>query len=777
MKRFLNYLGMCSFVAVLLFTGQAMLIQKAEAAKKSTESSSQENKLMHWGADRSVVNRKTRIVELRGNAFLNRDNEEMHADEIDLNLETQFVVARGRVQYQFGTYLVKADQVEVDLKNKTGTITNGNLTNGTFALRGGRLEQVGENRFLVKNFDYTTCIDCPNSWQMTGREADLTIEGYAYIKDFVFKIKDASLAWLPYMILPMKTKRQSGLLFPRFGFNDVYGVYTVLPYYLAPNDWSDMTFGAGYYSNRGERAEVEGRYALTDRSQGQINFFWTRDSEIPDLRYRYAGKIGLTQELPLGFEGKLRVNEVSDSGYPITYSDDIMGRYEPVLSSDLFFSRNDPEISSVISFRRLRNLLYFDDENKPRSGLDGLTVQEFPRVTLNTNDQFLFGGKVAAGVETRFNRFTRGAEPVDYLTPQGTSGLATIREANRFTMIPNFYTTLNPWPWLMLTPSVQYRAFFYNFNNAYDNLARGYLLTQLDMSLQLEKNIATSTPGISYKHTIRPTLTYSNLPIIQESNPDHPFIRQVQDQIRPGQYFDNWDVVPIGTSQSLDTYNTPIGNSLTYGLITQLFKKDNTDPAHPVISKRFEAKVNQTFDIREAKRFFESGQKDNRVILSPLFTQLWYGDDNLNWSVEYTYYSYLDRYQDALFVNNPSPHRFSSTVYWNFESGVHDGVLLFDRSLALNYSYSRLTSKVSSLRAELHFSINDYIIPSVSYSLDLFSDPKQVLDSRYGVIFQSPSRCWRVEAAITRSIDRGTAFVSSFALNLTGNSLDDQLRK
>ena len=760
MKRILSLLSMCSLIVGSFLPAPAYSLPKMGGP---------EGNLMHWGADRTVINRKTNQVELRGNAYLNREDEELHADEIDLNRDTEFVSARGRVRYQFDEYYVKADSVELDLKNKTGTITNGNLTNGTFALRGGRIDQIGFNRYRVKDYDYTTCLDCPNSWQMTGSEADITIEGYAFIKNFVFKVKDASLAWLPYMILPIKTRRQSGLLFPRFGVNEVHGIYAVAPFYWATNRWSDMTFGVGDYSKRGLRLEWEGRYALTNRSQGTMNLYWTRDDEIKDLRYRYAGKIAVTQELPLGFEGKLRVNEVSDSGYPITYSEDIMGRYEPVLSSDLFFSRNDPEISTVVSFRRLRNLLYFNPDGTPRSGMDDLTVQEFPRITVNTNDRFWFDGKVAAGVETRFNRFSRSAGPVDLLNPS----LPTIREANRFTLIPNFYTTLTPLPWLSVVPSVQYRSFFYNFNNSYDNLARGYLLTQLDLSAQFEKVYRTSNPNISYKHIIRPTLTYSLIPIIQESNPDHPFIEQVKDQARPGQYFDNWDVVPLGTTQNLDAYFTPLGNSLTYGMVTQVFKKEKDSSGTSHISKRFEAQLNQTFDIREAKRFFESGQKDNRVILSPLFANLWYGDDNLNFNLEYTYFSFLDRYDQALLDSHASPHRLNVGMTWNWEKGVHDGVLLFDRSLNLGYTYSRLTSKVSSLRTDVHFSINDYIIPSVEYSLDLISVPKLVLDSRYGVIFQSPSRCWRLEAAITRSIDRGIGFVSSFALNLTGGTLGD----
>ncbi len=301
-------------------------------------------KLSQIGADRTILKRRENLVLLRGNAFVFRDNESVRADSIDYDQTRNFVRAKGRVVYQYDAYTIRADEIEVDLVNHIGTAINGNVSNGRFSLRGTRLVQEGMTHFNVTDYQYTTCVDCPGSWEFTGKNADFTIGGYAFIRDFIFKIKDASLVWLPYLVVPVKTERESGLVFPRFGVNQVYGPFVVQPFFWAINPWSDMTIGAGYYGNRGSRFEWEGRYSLTSRSEGTLNFFLTRDSSVPGLNSRFAIKTAMTQELPLGFEGKLRINEVSDSGYPVIYSDDILGRFEPVLSSDLFFSRNDPDV-------------------------------------------------------------------------------------------------------------------------------------------------------------------------------------------------------------------------------------------------------------------------------------------------------------------------------------------------------------------------------------------------------------------------------------------------
>ena len=760
---------MFNLVVEFFLLGFAIFSQNAVASK-----------VVHWSSDNTKVIRQTHMVELRGSAHFSRNDEDLHADEIDYNQETQFIKARGRVQYQYGSFFVKADSIDLDLEKKTGVIYNGNLTNGTFALRGSKMEQLAKDRFLVTDYDYTTCKDCPNAWSMTGKEADLTIDGYAYIKDFVFKLKEAPMIWAPWMVIPIKTRRQTGLLFPRFGVNEVHGVYIVAPAYWAINEWSDTTLGLGYYSTRGGRLEWEGRYALTNRSRGTANVYLTHDTEIPTLSNRYAMKVALTQELPWNFEAKLKVNEVSDSGYPIIYSEDISGRLEPVLTSDLFISRNDPNVSTVFSLRRFRNLLFLDNNATPNpiAGFDPRTVQEFPRIVINTNDQFLFGSKIAAGLETRLNRFSRSSavSPFDFFKdPNPTNpDNPVIREANRFTVIPNLYTTLNPWPWLSLVPSVQYRGFVYNFDNApnYPTLARGYLLAQAEMSLQLEKVVQTENPAVSFKHTIRPQLTYSAIPMIQESR-DHPFISQIQQKARPGQYFDYWDIVPLETSQDLDTYFTPLGHSLTYGVTTQIFKREMQKNGEMKVSRRFEAKALQTWDILATGQTPLAGQPDNRIILSPLFAQLTYSDSKLSAGIEYTYYSYLDRYvpNNAQILTYHSPHRFSTSVGWNIERALRDGVMKFDRSVALTYSFAKLISSYSSMTADFHYSINDYIMPEVRYVFDLMTNPNQILEYRYGLLFQSPARCWSLDTAITRSIDRGFGFIFSFALNLTGGTV------
>ena len=197
----------------------------------------------------------------------------------------------------------------------------------------------------------------------------------------------------------------------------------------------------------------------------------------------------------------------------------------------------------------------------------------------------------------------------------------------------------------------------------------------------------------------------------------------------------------------------------------------------------------QTLDLREAKKTIPSGSSDDRVILSPFFSHLNYDSKFFTAAVEYTYFSYLDRYnKSALLLPYPSSHRLNVGSRWIIESGTRNGIMAFDRSLGLNYSFSKLTSKVSVLSVDVHYSINDYIMPQASFAYNLVTSDQKFLSasrftsSRFGILFQHPSRCWRLDLALTQSVDLGEGFAPTvaFAFNLSGDSfggVDDQLHK
>ncbi|MCC7442113.1 MAG: LPS-assembly protein LptD [Bdellovibrionales bacterium] len=729
---------------------------------------------LHWSSEKTIWDRKNNLVTLIGTAKVSQPGETIDADRIVLDLNARTLDAVGRVHYRASDTLIEAREMHFNLDTRTGTIVGGRVTNGKFLLVGERINKLGEGRYQTHEAEYTTCRDCPGSWSFTGNDVDLEFEGYAYMSDVTANVKGTPVFWMPYAILPIKSKRQTGLLFPRIGTSDLHGFRFVQPFFLTLGRSGDMTLGAGVFSERGPRLEWEGRYVHSSTGWGTANVFYTRDTKDgAPTGNRWAGRLRQAHRLPWGVDYKLRILEVSDNLYPVQFGseDGIPGRREPVLQSDVSLSKQAPGISAQVSARRYRNLLNFDEPTE----FDPKTVQVFPRAAVSLNDTRPFDGPLSLGLNLTLDNFMRGAGAFDHdfcdsgpcpsIDDPFTPGTDPVREATRVAVTPSLYTTMRLWDVLSIVPSAEYRSYLYDFHGELPSLNRGYLRLRADASLAFERVYATSNPEIPHvKHVVRPYLSYSRIPVVNE--PDHPFIDQVR--YRNGYAFDNQDLVPFGRSPSLVNYFVPQGNSLTYALSTQLIRKRVYEGLAPTYQPFVELRGGQTVDFLELEK-----AEDEQVPFSRFEAYLVLRLDRLTAASQYYYYPGLDRLLDTPDneVLDRSPHTVSSSLSYTIDSAIHQEILRFERTVSLSHTWNRVNGNTHNLGTALRYSLNDHWMPSVKTAYDLINS--RFIEVSAGLLWQPPGRCFRLALGLSRTVDRKEDFSIDFTLNLTGEGFDD----
>ncbi len=736
---------------------------------------------MQSAGKKTFWDRKGNIVNLVGDAIVRQPGEELTADTIVINREKNTLVATGNAVYMTGGMLIQGEGMDFDLGTRTGTITNGKVSGGNFMLSGERINKLGDERYQVFRGSYSTCLDCAQSWRFQAEEVDIEIEGYAYMKGVSVFVKDAPLFWVPYLIIPVKTERQTGLLFPKFGFSN-YGFRFVQPFFWALSRSLDMTFALGPWFGQGLRGEYETRYRLSDTSYGQANLWYLRDLRFPETvakqypgkdfpglsTHRWAVDLSQRQELPLGIDQKLRIREVSDNLYPYQIGD-VGGTGDAYLASNLLFSKSVDGLSGYLAARRTRNLINAD----PRL-FDAKTVQAYPSALLTTNDRFLFGLPIAGGLTLGVNHFTRSGPTFDrdLINPVASAldpvrlGQDPIRKTTRVFYTPSLYTTLRPFGAFSLVPQAEYRGFFYSFPDPQvPSLSRGYLLLKADLSFQLEKVYQTSNPDRPrIKHLFRPMFSYAQIPMVNENNPRHPFLGQM-DYARAngfsGYSFDTQDVVPLQSSQTYSEYFTPLGHSLTYGFVSQLITREGrVDKTSAGYRTAVELNAKQTYNFKE----IETG--GNKRPFSRMTSNLIFSFDKWSSNTQYIFVPYVPRSADQ------DPHILSTSLAYTFERSFRQQVLEFERSVSLGFSRSALGTRTSNLTGAVTFSLNDYILPRATFSKDFNSG--KWLDATAALAFQSPSRCWRFEVSARRTLgpslnDFNTTWSADLSLNLTGS--------
>lgn len=783
-----------------------LFLSSALAVSPRTVHADTEAGALHTSGDKSFWDRKNNRVKLVGHAVVRQEGEILTADNMELDFTSHMLDAKGHCVYVTVDSVIYGDEMHMNLETRTGVVIGARVSNDRFTLAGERLNKLAEGRFQVHNGEYSTCKDCPNAWSLEAEDVDITFGGYAYMSNVMTKIKDAPTFWLPYMIFPIKTERQTGVLFPTYHISNTDGFAIVLPFFWAINRSSDMTFGVGEYTDRGPRFEWEGRYALTKRSGGVADFDFIRDGSftnsnetaingiIPPSSYptnRWGLNAFQTQELPFGIEEKLKLTEVSDNHYPIDFGNDINNiAQNRDLSSNLIFNYGSSDVSAYLEFTRYRNLLptypnpyivpSVSDPNQYSATFDPMTVQLYPEAVATTNDKFLFGTPIAAGLTFGAYNFTRTGGLFDYdnqhelavsQEPPGgppiafIPGVDPLREATRLSIAPTVYTTLRPFDVMEVVPSATYYSYFYSFHDAPSiaDLNRNYLQLQLSLSTQIEKIWDTPDPDRPrQKNFIRPVLTYSNIPIIHESDPNHPFLQQIsyaQSNNFTGYNFDDYDIIPVNQSPSETDYFDPLGNSLNVGFDTQLITRMGAvDKPDPRYVQNIDFSAGETINFKQ----FENGPGQQQPF-NRFFANLNLNVGQFQSASTYYYYPY-----------SPNPRNFiSTTETYIFERAVHERVLTYDRSLSFTYVYdcrngSGVNCAADNVNANLNFSISDYLLPQAYIA---YSYVTMTIDQEgASMTFQSPAQCYKLGLSIDHSVQNHSTSVGfDVSLNITGN--------
>jgi LPS-assembly protein len=227
-----------------------------------------------------------------GNVKLDWDGMALSADRASLRKEDGTATAEGNILIRKGTNTLSGESLSIDLEKQQGEVSNGNLfiEKGNFHLSGARLLKTGEDDYKIERGVFTTCEGKVPSWKFSATNLSVTRDEYATGWNAVFYIKNIPVFYLPYILYPVKSERQSGLLIPRLGYSTKKGYFINLPYYLVISPSQDATFFLDVQTRRGAGAGSDYRYILKNGSQGDIKAYLIYDTMRDKFRSTFQAK-------------------------------------------------------------------------------------------------------------------------------------------------------------------------------------------------------------------------------------------------------------------------------------------------------------------------------------------------------------------------------------------------------------------------------------------------------------------------------------------------------
>lgn len=161
---------------------------------------------------------------------------------------------------------------KIDYSSETGNLNleNARIISPDFNIIASSLKKTGEKKFEATQAEFTTCNDCKESWSVYGDHIEVNIGNYVYIKHALVKIKGVSILYLPYIVLPIKNARETGLLFPNFFSRKDEGLSYQQPFFWAINNSTDMTFTPSFWGIRGYGLDYEYRHVFSENSWVEV---------------------------------------------------------------------------------------------------------------------------------------------------------------------------------------------------------------------------------------------------------------------------------------------------------------------------------------------------------------------------------------------------------------------------------------------------------------------------------------------------------------------------
>ena len=376
-------------------------------------------------------------ILLGGHAATLRDGEQLEADQITYDNPNCQVLATGEPKlFQKGQAPTIAREMRVGIcaGAERGVLDEAftSMANGgaNWFIRGNLAVDSSGKRLYGANTEFTSC-DLPvPDYHFVAGQIKWVAQSVIVARPAVLYIRDVPVAWLPFIFQDTKRDRSSGILIPRFGFNDIVRTnrnynrtVSNIGYYWAPNDYIDVTTALDWYSNR---------YTMVT---GQLNYRWLDRFVAGSLRLSRQMESGGSASNVLHWDHRQSFDVTTSLTFNLNYQSD--SRVQANNAIDLYAST--AQISSQLNLMKklsFGTLSVGGSRNEAlRTGVGSMTFPQlsFSPTPISLGPNVLWSPQLTATNTTNFNQNQPLGNP-QLLTPTGVDSVVT-KASNRTSSI------------------------------------------------------------------------------------------------------------------------------------------------------------------------------------------------------------------------------------------------------------------------------------------------------------------------------------------------------
>lgn len=277
-------------------------------------------RVTRYVAETLVVEGDSQTIFLRREAFVEREGTQLEADSIRYHEASCRLDAAGEPHlFDQGTVLV-GEGMRYDTCVRRGTVrdalTDFQQGGAKWYVRGDIAADSGNRRVYVHKAEFTSDPQPVPDYHFSAGQVKWINKRTMVARPAVLYVRDVPIMWLPFIFQDIRGGRRSGILFPRFGLNDLvrptrnYSRHiTDLGYYFVVNDYLDVLFTGDWFSGRYVQVHGQAQYRWIDRfMQGRLTY--SRMSQLDQS----------ANNTQLGWNHSQRFNATTDFNASVNYA-------------------------------------------------------------------------------------------------------------------------------------------------------------------------------------------------------------------------------------------------------------------------------------------------------------------------------------------------------------------------------------------------------------------------------------------------------------------------
>ncbi len=303
-----------------------LLQQPPQAPKESNvDSASANEEIVFYGGRQAIFFAKEERVVLLDSAWVRYREMAVYADSINYNIKKHLLSAYGAVIFQSATEEVTGTELHYNVNTRKGMMRNARsqVENGYLSAKEAWL--VKEKVINARWAHYTTC-DLPSPhYTFFGPRVKLFMDDLAISEPVILRIWKIPILAAPFWLVPVASKRKSGLMPFRIGSASDQGYYAKgISYYWVINDYADATFFLDIMTRKGIQFRNEAVYIVEPYSKGSFQTSYIR--EIWNLaasgRPRYSFNLSSASKITPLTDLDIQAEVISDTAYAPEYAED-----------------------------------------------------------------------------------------------------------------------------------------------------------------------------------------------------------------------------------------------------------------------------------------------------------------------------------------------------------------------------------------------------------------------------------------------------------------------